>query len=444
MPASGLLGLLGATKLLSAPDLGAPLGWAEDAVKAVVGPVVGGISGGILGTIADAITEAVGNMVAQLGTLWIKVPTPSLTSVSGNGDEVGVSPSPVVAFIQGQLWWLMAFAAVCAVMIGGVRMVIEQRSQPGRDLVRGLLTFVVVSGTGLTVLALCTAASDQFAAGVIDASLEDGDFGQAVGRMLGFAAASSGGSLGVILVILLGIIALFVSLAQIVLMVLRAGMLVVMAGALPLSASFTNTEAGRAWFRRFVAWTVAFLLYKPTAAIIYATAIKLPTSGGLLQVITGLGLMLMSVIALPALMKFLTPMTSAIASGGGGGLAGGAALAASLPTGAVALGSPRMAGFGGGGPMAGPAGAAGAMPLGSGGSGRPGGQGGSGPAGGEGAPGLGTRGAIGPTGATGAAATAAGGTVAQGAVAAAGEGMRRVREAPRTDDQDRKDGPSGA
>jgi hypothetical protein len=62
------------------------------------------------------------------------------------------------------------------------------------------------------------------------------------------------------LVIVLGLIASLAAFVQIVLMVARSGMLVILAGILPISAAATNTEMGKGWFRKCVGWLVAFLL----------------------------------------------------------------------------------------------------------------------------------------------------------------------------------------
>ena len=51
---------------------------------------------------------------------------------------------------------------------------------------------------------------------------------------------------GVFILIVLGLIGLIASLVQIVLMVVRSGMLVILAGILPTTAAFTNTEMGQA------------------------------------------------------------------------------------------------------------------------------------------------------------------------------------------------------
>jgi hypothetical protein len=115
--------------------------------------------------------------------------------------------------------------------------------------------------------------------------------------------------------------------------------LVILAGILPTTAAFTNTEMGRQWFQKAVGWTIAFILYKPAAAIVYSVAFLLMGNNSgqdaLIGSITGFTLMVVALFALPALMRFVTPMVGAVASGGGTGA--GAAVGA-MATGAVSLG----------------------------------------------------------------------------------------------------------
>jgi hypothetical protein len=97
-------------------------------------------------------------------------------------------------------------------------------------------------------------------------------------------------------------------------MIVRYGMLVLLVGVLPLTAAATNTEVGMAWFKRAVSWLAAFILYKPLAALIYATAIRLVGTPAIapdanLKVVTGVTMMLMAVVALPALLRFVSPKT---------------------------------------------------------------------------------------------------------------------------------------
>ncbi|MHA7620775.1 hypothetical protein ACX12M_19880 [Cellulosimicrobium cellulans] len=256
-----------------------------------------------------------------------------------------------VLFLQSSLWWYMGAAAIVSVIIGGARMAYEQRAEPGRETVKSLLTLVVVAGAGVTIVGLLVAAADSFSVWVLNGSLQcdvtaagSACFGENMLTLLALTTNPAAGGLGSLLIIILGIIAILAAAFQIVLMVARGGMLVVLTGILPLSASFTNTEMGKTWFRKCISWLVAFILYKPAAAIIYAAAFQLvgtdvftDDGSGLLAVLTGLMLMVIALFAMPALMRFVTPMVGAMASGAGGAALAAGALAA-LPSGAAAIG----------------------------------------------------------------------------------------------------------
>ncbi|MBW3067989.1 hypothetical protein GZ998_00455 [Actinomyces sp. 594] len=270
------------------------------------------------------------------------------------GGFIPTRPSRVggaALFLQSALWWYMGATAILSVIVGGARMAWEQRAEPGREVVKSLLTLVVVAGAGVTVVSILIRSADLFSVWIIDSSLdcrvsEAGStcFGENMLVLLAFTTRQSVGSLGPMLIIILGLIAVLAAAFQVVLMVARSGMLVILTGILPLAASFTNTEMGKGWFKKCVSWLVAFVLYKPAAAIIYATAFQLAGTdvfkddgSGLLAVLTGLMLMILALFAMPALMRFVTPMVGSMAAGAGGGALAAGALA-SLPSGAAQLG----------------------------------------------------------------------------------------------------------
>lgn len=346
-----------------------------------------------------------------------------------------------VLFVQSALWWYMGAAAVLSVVLGAARMAWEQRAEPGRDLVKSLLTLVVVAGAGVTVVGLATTAMDSFSVWLINGALscdvrnDQACFGTNVMALLGLATEQGAttnsmltvSTLGALLVIILGLVAGLASLIQIALMVARSGMLVILAGILPLSASFTSTPMGKAWFSKCLAWIAAFILYKPAAAVVYATAFQLAGTdvfgddgSGLMTVVTGLMLMILALFAMPALMRFVTPAVGALASGAGGGMAAAAAVTA-LPSGAAAVG--RLA-SGGGSATTGSASAPAVVgPSGSDGTGGgTGPSGGTGPRGGRGATGVSPSGSStsAPATPSGGGSTAGAAARASGAGAAAG------------------------
>ena len=272
--------------------------------------------------------------------------------------------SSVVGFLQNQLWWYTGGLAILSIIVASARMAWQQRAEPLRELSGSLLTLIAVSGAGLTVIVLGTAAADAFSVWILsnstDCDVTNGEsncFGTNIFAMITLTATSPIGLIGVFL---LGLLALLMSYVQIVLMVVRGGMLVVLGGILPVTASFTNTEMGRMWFKRAIGWTIAFILYKPAAAIVYAAAFRMTgvdlfkTDGtGLLQILTGLALMLIALIALPALIRFVAPAAAAIAGGAGGAALAMGAMAATgaadVATGAVRSSSARSSSGGGAG-----------------------------------------------------------------------------------------------
>ncbi|GAA1865059.1 hypothetical protein [Myceligenerans crystallogenes] len=307
-------------------------------------------------------TAAVGRIGLVLGGVVLIGGASSLAGfvLEGSGPRGGGA----VYFLQSALWWYMGAAAVVAVIIAGIRMAWEQRAQPGRDLVRGMITLVVVAGAGVTIIQTLIAISDSFSRWIIDRSLGCGPsetaacFEERMSDILvipGPDRAVADLELGSLTIIILGLTAILVSFAQIILMIARSGMLVVLAGVLPLAASATTTETGQTWFKRSVGWIAAFILYKPAAAVIYAGAFQLVgappgrasgeagawnacTSGdlcsdggtGLYSVLAGLMFMVLAVLALPALMRFVVPVVGAAT--GGGNLPDAAAV--EVPTGA--------------------------------------------------------------------------------------------------------------
>lgn len=310
-----------------------------------------------------ALNHRRGEGGAHLGRLGITLAGVILISastavVTGIIPAMGTSgASDPVGFIQDSLWWYVAGMAILSVVIAGGRMAWTQRLQPGKELLQSLLTLVVVSSAGLTAIGLAVAAADGFALWILGNANTDA-FRTNMTNLLGYSAAS--GASGLIAMLVVGLVTIIFCFIQVILMVIRGGMLVLLAGIFPISASFTNTETGRAWFKKCVGWLIAFILYKPAAAIVYAAAFKLTASDmyaedgtGLVRILTGLALMAMALVALPALMKFIAPMVSAATGGGGGAgtaLVGGAVGAA----GTIATGAISKASNGGGGGGSGP------------------------------------------------------------------------------------------
>lgn len=355
--------------------LGAPPG--SDAFAKILGYVTYiGLTLAVLSIIGlgavIALRSRRGDGIRHAGTLGVIFT--AILLISGASALVGgllstTAPegsSSAVGFLQNSLWYYVGGLAVLSVIIGGIRMAWEQRAQPGKDLLQSLITLVVVSGTGLAVVGLSVAAADAFSVWVLDSATDchvsvasdSACFGKNLYAVLALGSVVSPG-VGLIGTLILATFALVMTYVQVALMVVRGGLLVILAGVLPLTASFTNTQMGRQWFGKIVGWTIAFILYKPAAALIYAAAFQLVGTnafsrdgGGLWSILTGLALMLMALIALPALLKFVAPMTGAVTGGGNAGMAfaaAGGAAGAEMATGAIRHISTPTASHGSGG-----------------------------------------------------------------------------------------------
>ncbi|MFD7153440.1 hypothetical protein ACFV9C_02510 [Kribbella sp. NPDC059898] len=280
-------------------------------------------------------------------TFWLRPQTPSVA----NGQTW--ANSPTIEFLHSNLLGVTGSVFAVAIVIAGLRIAWEQRAKPLQDLLKMMLTFVVVAGMGTATMELLISWSDQFSVGIIDNVAKDmslaASFGgpkDADGKVRSIVADS----MPAMLAILSSLGVIIASLIQIVLMLVRSALLVLLAGAFPLAAAATNTEIGRNWLRKFCGWSLAFIAYKPAAALVYAAAMKLahdPVAGGadgsgggngLMPAMTGMMMLLLAIFALPALLRFMVPVTAAVA-GGGSAMGSSVADPGGMATGAVNVGS---------------------------------------------------------------------------------------------------------
>ena len=129
---------------------------------------------GVLVAIRSRRGESMRN-VGTLGIIFIAVMLIAGASALVGGLLGGTAPegsSSAVGFLQNSLWYYVGGLAVLSVIIAGVKMAWEQRAQPAKDLLQSLLTLVVVSGAGLTVIALGVAAADAFSTWVLDTATD--------------------------------------------------------------------------------------------------------------------------------------------------------------------------------------------------------------------------------------------------------------------------------
>lgn len=273
------------------------------------------------------ISSTLGEIGKALGTFWVDTPSINLGTAAGQ-------PSDVVGFLWSSTGWFTGVFLVFAVLYGAGQMIWQRRGQPLWELVVALLKFTFASGAGLAACVLLLQTGDGYSKWVIEKSTPHGGFGDSLMLLLSIGVANP--SSGIIMfVIVIGIIAILVSFVQIGMLIVRGALALVLAGTLPLAYSATNTSWGRQWAQKHTAWLIAFIVYKPVASTIYAAAFRILDSFGkkdgdvgqqIVYFTAGIVLMVAGLVALPAIMRLVTPAVGAAAGAGAmfAGAAGGA------------------------------------------------------------------------------------------------------------------------
>ena len=288
--------------------------------------------------IAESAAEGAATTVKALGGAWMNLGTPQL------GGDTGP-----VAFLQGSTLWVTSFTAVLCLLFAAGQLAWQRRGETARQALQGLLNLVVVSSAGVATVSLLTSAGDKFSVWIIDRSTgcrQISTTGEPVAQCVAefekrtSAMLTLGGTDSSFLVLIMAILVIVGTVAQIALMIVRMAMLVILTGTLPLSAAASAAPGGRVWFRKSVGWLLAFVLYKPAAAIVYAAAFSLSgqrQDDEVVSMISGVVLIVLACCTLPALMRFTTPVVQAAVSSSGRapGASAGAGGPADAATGAL-------------------------------------------------------------------------------------------------------------
>ncbi|MGO9957978.1 MAG: hypothetical protein ACLP50_18760 [Solirubrobacteraceae bacterium] len=263
-----------------------------------------------------------------------------MTDASGNA-------SGTVQWLWSNLAGLTAALAMVSIFAGAIKIAIEEHPATHmRQLIRYLFTFALVSTSSAAFVGALIYGCDSMAGSLISSAIGNETFADKIGTMLGVTtqvAAPAGFAATAAVAfatVLLGVLAFLAMVVQVMIMLLRGGMLITLVGTLPAAAAASNTEAGMQWFKKQVAWVLAWAAYPLAAAVIYSVAFLLPGQGGIDALLSGLMLLIAAIVALPVLIRFLVPMTAAVSGGGGVGQiamegAAAATLARGLPQGAA-------------------------------------------------------------------------------------------------------------
>lgn len=271
-----------------------------------------------------------------------------------------------VGWITAQLWPITLVSLVVALLVTAIKVITEQNGKPIKELVSVVITTLLVANCGGAIVLLLSYMSDKLAIQIIENSIAcpttQAVNGGAIGKCMGATIMEMfrvGGGAAWIVICVVCLVGVVTSLIQLGVMLARSIMVLFVLGGLTLTASFRYTKLGKDAFEKQIGWLVALILYKPVVAIIYGVGFKFLGNGSAYEAMTNFNVsgvvqaliniiwfiitMILAIIALPALMKLVTPVVGSLSDSAGG-------MASTLNT--VAQGAIMAARIGAGDPSA--------------------------------------------------------------------------------------------
>lgn len=302
-----------------------------------VGEFVGEVADTALADFIESIHSAAVYVMDLVGTWWMNVGGPDFDSDAVSG-------------LQDNLSYFVWVFGVIGFVVALGKLAITQDPRSSAISIGGqLFRMILAGGVYMTAIPLLLEAGDQTSIWLLEQAHGD-DAEAGFSGLLGSSAALmslSGAAFLIYILLFIGAVVNFVF------MLFRNIMFLVLIVFIVVLAASSGTEAGQQAWKKANGWLLALLLFKPVAAAIYALGFRLlkdtgTTEGGdeiidgLVSSLTGLLILLLASLALPALIKFVVPAAAA----GAGAFSGGAAVGA---TAGVAAGAAVIAATGGAG-----------------------------------------------------------------------------------------------
>ncbi|WP_069167982.1 hypothetical protein, partial [Nocardia altamirensis] len=288
------------------------------------------------GKVVDSLMKGLGEAIILALTFWMKVP-----------NEAASDSGSLFTKINDYTYQAQILLLIASVILSGARLAEARRGAAMNEAAESFRMFarVVFSSWMLgAVIVAGTQASDRFSEWIINDSTNGNakDLAELMVKTSKLQAFSPG------LVLIIAIVGLLGALAQIILAIVRQGLLLIAAGVLPLAAAASGMNVGKQSYQKLVGWIIAFMLWKPVAAIVYMIAFttaghvdSLTSTNGLpdgeqaQRMLVAIVLLCSVAFVLPALMRLVTPAVAIVGSGGSGLTATGGTLLAVAGLGAM-------------------------------------------------------------------------------------------------------------
>ncbi|MFI5614945.1 hypothetical protein [Amycolatopsis sp. NPDC051903] len=290
--------------------------------------------------IVSSICEGAVSLIAKALTWWTQADQSSLLTSPGIG-QVRTLFMPVVALIL-----------MLSIIWQGIQVMVQRKANPMINIGVGLWAYAGWTTLGATVAVSIYQAGVELAHTVLGNSIDE--FSKKLGQVLSDQvttgnANSTAGTLGI--AFFMGLVFLGLATAQWIFGIARLAGVAVLLALIPVAASGQLTDSTRPWMKKIASWSLALLLYQPVAAAIYVVGFGFVSKAqDITALLGGACTMALSIVALPAMMKFFDwgGQRFTTAGGGGGGM-GAMAAAGTAGMGMMQFMSANGPGSGGGG-----------------------------------------------------------------------------------------------
>lgn len=311
--------------------------------KAIVGGAAKSVASSGFKQAAETMFAAYDDIMKQFLTSWV-----------GASFKVDLD-NKATSWFQDTTLPITIVLLTLGLVVAGARVMYSHRGEPFQEAMVALGKAVAVITLGTAVIQVLVWGGDAYGQWILKVSGTTATAGYVDAA---FATASPG------LALIFGLLGVLAVGIQWVIMFVRQALMLLLNAFWQVSAAYAVLRRGEQAFEKITAWIIAFIIYSPLAASIYAFAWRLKNGqDGAGGVIYGLMLIGLAVVALPAIMRLLVPASGAIGSAIGGAMAMGVAagvVQAGVAVGAAVATGGASAGASGAGAAAGGAGAGGA------------------------------------------------------------------------------------
>lgn len=241
---------------------------------------------------AEELKSGAQSFFNSLSNFWTTISFPDFNDAGGG-----------YQYLRHIVDQITPYIAVFAMIIGGFRIVKALNIYLTGDIIMGILRIILTTSGAIFVIPLLGSAADHLTDYIINVSPHNIQFDL-------FGNSALGGTTDVIVDIVLNGLLLIASLSLLIVMIIRHGVILIIAATLPWSAA-ASICGYKETFNKQLSWLMAWIIYKPVAALLLSFSIfQVNSKDNIIDSLSGIAMLFLCVVLMPVLMRLITPAAS--------------------------------------------------------------------------------------------------------------------------------------